>query len=639
MDDDGAVEEPRTLVAETVNPTAASPTSDGSTMAAAWDSAAEVAPRGGKRLGTRFSPTGRNVVYGGVAGLVVPRRSDLILKLAVPAGPHAEAVLSFDLLGLSAGCNLDLSLCDASGRVLWRSVPDQPFACRRTATGGDIALSLMRSVPLGLRLEAMLRAGFRVPAAPLFYEIPASRLPPDGAVSLTLRRLLPPPVLLTRASLATSPHDPAQQVTCDGPLAAYADRIGVTPGDSLALRVHAPAGRFDLTIVRYGKIDRNLRHIEGLVSQPQRRPRAAYRLGAGWPEAWRLRVDEGFAPGLYGVRLSDPAGGAMTVPLVVRPSAPHAPLLVLASTNTWAAYNEWGGASLYYWRQADALGRDRARVVSRLRPNPAADPDRGEIHLTRGLVELVRWLEASGYAYDLATDEDVHADPELFGRYRCVMTDPHAEYWTEAMRDGLERFFAGGGGLLYLSGNGLYWQTRASADGIEVVKPWGVFADGEAGGLWADRGASETKLTGLAYTPRGRGTYAPYRVLYPDHWVFAGTGVIAGAIFGARGRFGAASGLETDKINRHTPKGVARLARGCNPGGGGADLIYFERDDGGRVFATGSVAFAGALADDAVVDRITRNVLDRFLASPPCARGDRMIRSGGCKPIAKVNRS
>jgi hypothetical protein len=56
-------------------------------------------------------------------------------------------------------------------------------------------------------------------------------------------------------------------------------------------------------------------------------------------------------------------------------------------------------------------------------------------------------------------------------------------------------------------------------------------------------------------------------------------------------------------INRHTPQGVVRLARGCNPGGGGADLIYFERGDGGRVLAAGSITFAGALAHDPVVDR------------------------------------
>jgi N,N-dimethylformamidase len=70
-------------------------------------------------------------------------------------------------------------------------------------------------------------------------------------------------------------------------------------------------------------------------------------------------------------------------------------------------------------------------------------------------------------------------------------------------------------------------------------------------------------------------------------------------------------------MNRHTPKGAIRLARGLNPRGGGADMIYLDRADGGRVFSAGSITFAGALARDPVLDRMMRNVLDRFLADLP----------------------
>ena len=114
--------------------------------------------------------------------------------------------------------------------------------------------------------------------------------------------------------------------------------------------------------------------------------------------------------------------------------------------------------------------------------------------------------------------------------------------------------------------------------------------------------------------------------------------MVAGVNFGERGRFGAASGHETDKINRHTPKGVVRLARGRNPGGGGADMIYLERGDGGRVFAAGSITFSGALAEDPVADRITRNVLDRFVADPQRAgRSGSLDEGGGLRPFSLVS--
>jgi hypothetical protein len=538
----------------------------------------------------------------------------LELKFKIPTGPQGETVLSMGLVGLNAGCNLDIVLQDSSGRELWRVAPRKPVARFRTATWRDVAISLARRTSPGLVFEAAARAAMQASLGPLSYEVPTDRLPAGSEVTLSLRRLLPPPVLLTHASLATTPNDPAERVAHDHPLEAYADRIGVLTGGTVELNVHAPARRCDITVVRYGKTDRIVMTAHDVIGEPQTRPRAAYRLGAGWPVAWRCVTDSKWEPGLYGLRVTDPAGGAITVPLVVRPAAARARLLVLASTNTWAAYNEWGGASTYHWRKDHALGRDHAYGVTRRRPNPAADPERGEGHLARGLVELVRWLEISGYEYDVATDEDAHTNARLFEGYRCVMTDPHAEYWTVAMRRGLERFLARGGALAYLSGNGLYWKTRATEDGIEVVKPSGVFADGETGGLWADLGAPETKLTGVAYTTTGAKTYAPYRVLCPDHWIFAGTGVTAGAIFGERGAFGAASGHETDKTNRHTPRGAIRLARGLNPHGGGADLIYIDRADSGPVFSAGSITFVGALAHDPVLDRMMRNVLDRFLA-------------------------
>ncbi len=51
-----------------------------------------------------------------------------------------------------------------------------------------------------------------------------------------------------------------------------------------------------------------------------------------------------------------------------------------------------------------------------------------------------------------------------------------------------------------------------------------------------------------------------------------------------------------------------------------ADLVLFARPGGGAVFATGSIAWAGALAHqgyDNAVARITENVLRRFLDPAP----------------------
>ena len=48
-----------------------------------------------------------------------------------------------------------------------------------------------------------------------------------------------------------------------------------------------------------------------------------------------------------------------------------------------------------------------------------------------------------------------------------------------------------------------------------------------------------------------------------------------------------------------------------------ADMVFYERPNGGAVFATGSIAWCGALLDDDCdndVSRVTENVLRRFMS-------------------------
>ncbi|PYV39775.1 MAG: N,N-dimethylformamidase, partial [Acidobacteria bacterium] len=119
------------------------------------------------------------------------------------------------------------------------------------------------------------------------------------------------------------------------------------------------------------------------------------------------------------------------------------------------------------------------------------------------------------------------------------------------------------------------------------------------------------------FTEAGAMTVAPYRVVKPDHWIFEETGLREGATFGHKTqheRYGdGASGHETDKISPASPAGTILLAKGLNPGNGGAEMTYYELPGGGAVFAAGSITFPTALFLDEPCSRITRNVLERFL--------------------------
>ena len=113
-------------------------------------------------------------------------------------------------------------------------------------------------------------------------------------------------------------------------------------------------------------------------------------------------------------------------------------------------------------------------------------------------------------------------------------------------------------------------------------------------------------------------TGAPYQVLNADHWVFGGTGLKEGDLFGERCLHmrcpGGASGHETDKITASSPANIELLAKGLNPDGGGAEIVYHCTASGGEVFSVGSISYPSALPVDDSISRITANVLDRFLS-------------------------
>jgi hypothetical protein len=85
------------------------------------------------------------------------------------------------------------------------------------------------------------------------------------------------------------------------------------------------------------------------------------------------------------------------------------------------------------------------------------------------------------------------------------------------MLDGLEGFLAGGGNLMYLGGNGLYWVTSVhpTRPVIEVRRVLGTgltrapdgelyhSTTGELGGIWRARGRAPQRLLGVGFCAQG----------------------------------------------------------------------------------------------------------------------------------------
>lgn len=326
-------------------------------------------------------------------------------------------------------------------------------------------------------------------------------------------------------------------------------------------------------------------------------------------------------------------------------------------------YDRWGsehGLISGYDYHADGSGNAH---VSMRRPlvNVRADyihPLLRGPHQLSGDMLIVEWLRSIGQPFDILTDHEVHLrGREALAPYRAVMTGSHPEYTSGSINDAFAGYLGSGGNILHLGGNAFYFVTAAFPDephilevrrGYAGVIPWQsqpgelrLASTGELGGIWRWRGRSAHQLLGAGTAAVSFGPGRPYVRTEASRdprvaWIFKD---ISGDVIDAHSvLMGGPAGFEFDAA-RHdlgTPSDtvVLAVAKDFGPlaflasedmlstgalGGAEAHLLYREATGGGRLFAAPSVAWTGCLPDrdgNNDVARITRNVLDRFLAIP-----------------------
>ena len=371
--------------------------------------------------------------------------------------------------------------------------------------------------------------------------------------------------------------------------------------------------------------------------------------------------------GLYYLHAKgEQSGEFFSFPWIVAPAQPTASIAVLASTNTWLAYNNFGGRSNYI--NADQLP-DRPTVNARQdlirytragsfnawgfpddayqplsfeRPEPGnlvreneevTDPIQGRLPCTMAPAEwrLLGWLEREGFDYDYYSEWQLHQGDLDLSDYQVLVLSVHPEYWSRRMYERVKHWVHNEGGkLAYLGGNGLNCEVEFLDEKRLRFKTYLAPSKGGALGMPDPNNPdhylesrmhrtveSEANLLGVVCTESGIMTAAPYCVVKSDHWAFKGTGLRQGDTFGAASLqeriHGGASGHETDKTSPHSPPETVCLAKGQNPDAGGAEIVYYEKPTGGAVFSTGSITYVASLLVDSNVSKITSNVLHRFL--------------------------
>ena len=402
-------------------------------------------------------------------------------------------------------------------------------------------------------------------------------------------------------------------------LEGYASRASVDPGQRISFHVRAlaPVTDYRIRIYRLGgapganqaasisqeEVVRETWADAPFTPSTPQDDRALAASGCSWPasyvvdpvpSAWRSGYYVAALTGYSAPDLATPVAGAtadLAFVVTALPRGQRSRILLRFSDTTAQAYNSWGGHSLY------TEDPPAPPQVSYDRPffNPYATPgDPGFSGIATGAeVAFLRWAEANGFPLEYCVSSDLHDDPHYLDPYDLLLSVGHDEYWSKEMRDQVESFIANGGNVCFFSGNTCWWQVRFEPDTRTMVCYKDPAADQYPDASkrtvnWYIRNFGpglpglnrpENLMTGVGYLAGAGWWLGPtvafgdpptwpqsvidirrvgYDVRFPQHWVFAGTGLAEHDIFGlfSAGMSGSIIGYETDSARYAEVNGV-----------------------------------------------------------------------------------
>lgn len=246
-------------------------------------------------------------------------------------------------------------------------------------------------------------------------------------------------------------------------IVGFTTDFSVAPGDTVVFKIKTPSNNYRIRIFRLGYYGGNGARLIATVtpsaSLPQNQPEpvrdASTKLAdcGNWAPSATWTVPSATLSGVYYAKLErlDVANQSNHILFVVRRTGPS-DLLVQTSESTWQAYNYYGGASLYMPTQAD-----RAFAVSYNRPLTVQNI---ENDFFASEYPLIRWLERNGYDVAYCGNIDVHRNPGLLLNRKVFLSSGHDEYWSGAMRSGVQAARDAGINLIFFSGNEMFWRVR-----------------------------------------------------------------------------------------------------------------------------------------------------------------------------------
>jgi hypothetical protein len=461
----------------------------------------------------------------------------------------------------------------------------------------------------------------------------------------------------------------------------YASATSVNRGGQINFYVSTSSSFFTIDVYRIGWYNGLGAHqvagpftVNGGVQPTPTPDPTTGRVECSWTKSYTLTTGSDWTAGYYLAKLTATSSGKQSyIIFVVRYDASTSAYLVQSSVNTFQAYNNWGGKSLYSFNSSNSIP---AVKVSFNRPyalgsNPAsaAGVGAGEFITTFAPsyetvcaafeINMVRFLEREGYDVSYCTDVDTHASgATLLLNHRGFLSIGHDEYWSWQMRTNVEAARDDGVSLGFFGANTCYWQVRYENDSTGAPNrtlvgykesaaaqdPYALDSDHSNDylitGLWRENSVDlpEDSMVGVMYMTDP--VNADIRIEDSSNWVCANTGLTDGVVLPGL------LGYEVDCMFFNAPEGTARIAHSMYTFSGSPigpiesrihqtsgetvypDMTVYTADSGATVFATGSMQWSWGLDDynyptlrplltNAAAQQMTRNVLASFVGARP----------------------
>ena len=433
-----------------------------------------------------------------------------------------------------------------------------------------------------------------------------------------------------------------------GQIKAYLSATSVDQNQSVTLHVSVnPEQPFSIDVYRvgwYGGLGGRLRlhagPIPGVHQNPCVPDPTTGVIDCNWSPSYTLTVPTDWTSGFYIVQFTNADGYQNYAPFVVKDGR-SADFLYQQAAATDQAYNNYPedgrtGKSLYTFNSFGAntvSGDPRAVKVSFDRPYAGL----GAGGFFQFEVDLVRWLERSGYDVTYSTNLDTHANGARVLGHKGFLSPAHDEYWSKEMFDAVEAARDAGVNVAFFGADAMSAQVRFEPSGAGT--PNRVMVAYKNAALDPIQGPTTT--VSWRYPPVNRaeqtlrgiqfvdgvpyGNNVDYVVTNSSHWAYAGTGfkdgdVVPGIVGYEMDRYmseyPAASSTNFTLLS-HSPFTTATGHAEH------ANSSIYQAASGAWVFSTGTLAWSWALDDfdhtlaDARIQRTTANILDAFLVGAP----------------------